>query len=679
LEKLEYLDISNGYFTSLPDSLETLQNLKSLNLSGNHLTGLKGLGRLENLVYLDLGNCGLDSLPDELENLRSLRTLNLSGNLLSSIPAVVFKLRSLETLDISNNKISKIGNGIDNLTRISTLLMAGNGIRYLPRGITKLPHLDSVDLRGNILLDENLDSGVVAWLSGKVHAWRRRASDRELTGFIRELGRALLQKDPDFSVELGNQEFLAHNTWPDAIDFIKIPPKRIAEMLAKADSQSLSQAVRKIARLDSFKVSPREMVRGLLSAYAFLEQHPEILDIIAYEVGKYVACVKKSGESKEGCGELVSLSYPEYFQGMNQKLYDYAEVNRMYLLFWGERQRDKSISQTHLLIDRMRQYCFPMVSPDSVDLHTTPPPPPIRPVYFSDRTFGDPDHDAFHPGFAFKEDILLHYLKEVYPKKCDQEWKVVKDPNLWQNLVSLRTPYFDTSLIYFSLTGDQNHQYAWKETGLVPELHVKFFTCLDYAGFANLITHLVFTNPEKTRNRIFAGIPRVEYIRDNKKPQGYFLSKKIEEHRESGALDSEQIVINMTTQALPSRRVTKTYSVPRNCPNMKSLLVEDLYLGQNWGNLNFNPKSERYEQDTELLAKSMLYAVYPSGDSVALNADSSYWNGWIDGGGEMFGAYTLTPRFTDLNGDGRFDLIVDTRAGTRFFFQKDDGHFQKQE
>jgi hypothetical protein len=45
----------------------------------------------------------------------------------------------------------------------------------------------------------------------------------------------------------------------------------------------------------------------------------------------------------------------------------------------------------------------------------------------------------------------------------------------------------------------------------------------------------------------------------------------------------------------------------------------------------------------------------------------------------MFGAYTLTPRFTDLNGDGRFDLIVDTRAGTRFFFQKDDGHFQKQE
>jgi hypothetical protein len=75
----------------------------------------------------------------------------------------------------------------------------------------------------------------------------------------------------------------------------------------------------------------------------------------------------------------------------------------------------------------------------------------------------------------------------------------------------------------------------------------------------------------------------------------------------------------------------------------------------------------------------MLYAVYPSGDSVALNADSSYWNGWIDGGGEMFGAYTLTPRFTDLNGDGRFDLIVDTRAGTRFFFQKDDGHFQKQE
>lgn len=83
---LETLNLSNNRLTNAPQSqIGQLKNLKSLDLSGNELTGLPAeLGQLKNLETLNVSNNHLTGLPMELGNLTQLRVFDLSGNAYSA-------------------------------------------------------------------------------------------------------------------------------------------------------------------------------------------------------------------------------------------------------------------------------------------------------------------------------------------------------------------------------------------------------------------------------------------------------------------------------------------------------------------------------------------------------------------------------------------------------------------
>jgi Leucine-rich repeat (LRR) protein len=80
--ELESLNLSNNLFSgALPAEVRHLQNLKTLDLSGNKFTGVPAeIGQLKNLEVLNLANNFLTGLPNELGNLSSLKILKLSGN-----------------------------------------------------------------------------------------------------------------------------------------------------------------------------------------------------------------------------------------------------------------------------------------------------------------------------------------------------------------------------------------------------------------------------------------------------------------------------------------------------------------------------------------------------------------------------------------------------------------------
>jgi hypothetical protein len=94
VERLEFLDLSESSFSSLPSSIGELKALKYLDLFRSADISLpKELGDLESLETLDLCESSITSLPNSIGNLKSLRSLDLfKAPHLTALPSGILNL-----------------------------------------------------------------------------------------------------------------------------------------------------------------------------------------------------------------------------------------------------------------------------------------------------------------------------------------------------------------------------------------------------------------------------------------------------------------------------------------------------------------------------------------------------------------------------------------------------------
>lgn len=106
-----------------------LLNLKKLSVNSNKLVFLpRSTSHLTSLKILDARlNC-LRSLPDDLENLINLETLNVSQNFqyLDTLPYSIGLLLSLVELDVSYNRVKSLPDSIGCLKKLQKLSVEGN-------------------------------------------------------------------------------------------------------------------------------------------------------------------------------------------------------------------------------------------------------------------------------------------------------------------------------------------------------------------------------------------------------------------------------------------------------------------------------------------------------------------------------------------------------------------------
>ena len=88
---IDTLNLSNLQLKALPSQLSSLQHLKYLYLDNNKLIFIPEIGSLINLEELSIENNELSLIPEVYYNLKNLKSLNLSKNHLRILSPSLFK------------------------------------------------------------------------------------------------------------------------------------------------------------------------------------------------------------------------------------------------------------------------------------------------------------------------------------------------------------------------------------------------------------------------------------------------------------------------------------------------------------------------------------------------------------------------------------------------------------
>ena len=155
MKKLQVLDLSNMGFTTVPSSLYSLENLRTLCLDQCHkLEDIALIGKLTKLQVLSLVGSTIRKLPDEMEQLTNLRLLDLDDcKELEVIPHNVLTILSrLECLSIrlSDAKFLPKDIQFENLTRYAISIGFCFGSRKTHRTLTLNKVNISLDLGDGI-------------------------------------------------------------------------------------------------------------------------------------------------------------------------------------------------------------------------------------------------------------------------------------------------------------------------------------------------------------------------------------------------------------------------------------------------------------------------------------------------------------------------------------------------
>jgi Leucine-rich repeat (LRR) protein len=218
LNQLRTLDLSCNHLSALFSSPSIARQLNIslltvLNLSKNRLTEFSGelLNHCKLLESLDLSQNVLNSFPPIRVN-RSLKYLNLSQNRLRSFPSIEISLTQLNQLILSFNQISSWGDPIITLEHIkdgvSEILLSNNNLSNIPPEIEVMGKLKVLDVSNNNLNDlphtlGYINSLQIIKLEGNCIKSIRQTllvkPSEEIKKYLRTRGESLFQQSDPFA------------------------------------------------------------------------------------------------------------------------------------------------------------------------------------------------------------------------------------------------------------------------------------------------------------------------------------------------------------------------------------------------------------------------------------------------------------------------------------------------
>jgi Leucine-rich repeat (LRR) protein len=157
MPSLNYVKFSFNLFTSLPDTIFSLVNLKYLDFSNNKIYFLNSyIKNLKCLVEINLSNNALTSIPEEIGFLTELEVVNFSFNKINLIPNIIGNLKKIKKLDLSENLITSIPLEINYLSLLEELILFKNKIVSDSKNLINLEglvNLKYLDLHNNFFVE----------------------------------------------------------------------------------------------------------------------------------------------------------------------------------------------------------------------------------------------------------------------------------------------------------------------------------------------------------------------------------------------------------------------------------------------------------------------------------------------------------------------------------------------
>jgi len=140
----------NGY-TSIPDRVLQTTKLTRLDMAGNSITTLRGIGNLTNLEYIQFSNNRIDSIPDEIGNCTQLIEFRMTGNELVHVSPSIADCRLMKSMWLYQNSIPALPDEITTLAQLNTLRLENNELTAIPGSIGQLTNLEVFYLSSNPL------------------------------------------------------------------------------------------------------------------------------------------------------------------------------------------------------------------------------------------------------------------------------------------------------------------------------------------------------------------------------------------------------------------------------------------------------------------------------------------------------------------------------------------------
>lgn len=149
---------SNILFNESQEFYFKLKNVTYLDLSYNNIDSLPNLlNKLGNLVTLNLRRNNLVSLTSQYKELRRLLELDLSENKIKKIPEVCFELSSLEKLNLNSNQLDSLESNKKN-NKLKYLFLSNNFFSTIPHDIVNFESLIHLSLDSNKISELNANT-----------------------------------------------------------------------------------------------------------------------------------------------------------------------------------------------------------------------------------------------------------------------------------------------------------------------------------------------------------------------------------------------------------------------------------------------------------------------------------------------------------------------------------------